>query len=163
MYPTNEPMYPPITTEAPAPEPSGDIGQAISSVAQQAAQQAGQLVDQVQQQAGTVAQQVQGQARSQLAAQKDNVASSLGGLAQAARQIGDQMRQSGQAPLAQYADNTANQIQQSANYLHNRTIDQLIGDIEDFARRQPAVFIAGGLVLGMLAARFIKSSSQQHT
>ncbi len=163
MYPINEPVAPPATTDANAPVPSGDIGQAINSVAQQAAQQAGQLVNQVQQQAGSVAQQVQGQARSQLAAQKDNVANSLSGLAQAARQIGDQMRQSGQAPLAHYADTTADQIQQTADYLRNRTLDQLIGDIENFARRQPAVFIAGGLVLGMLAARFIKSSSQHHS
>jgi ABC-type transporter Mla subunit MlaD len=161
MYPFEEPATPPADITSTAP--SSDVGQAIGAVAQQAAQQAGQLVNQVQEQAGAVAQQVQGQARSQLSEQKDQVANSLSGLAQSARQIGDQMRQSGQAPLAHYADATANQIQQTADYLHNRTISQLIGDIEDFARRQPAVFIAGGVVLGMLAARFIKSSNQQHS
>jgi hypothetical protein len=37
----------------------------------------------------------------------------------------------------------------------------LVGDVENFARRQPALFIGGALALGILAARFLKSSSQQ--
>ena len=169
MYPINEPpAYPPIDTTTPrtATTAPADVVQAIGTAAQQAAdqvqQQAGQVINQVQQQAGNVAQQVQGQARNQIATQKDQAAATLSGVAQAVQQIGDQMRQSGQAPLAHYADSAASQIQQTSSYLHERSVDQLVSDVESFARRQPALFIAGGLVLGIVAARFIKSSGQHH-
>jgi hypothetical protein len=34
----------------------------------------------------------------------------------------------------------------------------LIDDVEDFARREPAVFIGGAIAIGLVAARFLKSS-----
>ncbi len=34
-----------------------------------------------------------------------------------------------------------------------------MGDVEDFARREPVLFVTGGLALGLLAARLLKSSS----
>ena len=177
MYPINDPL---MATSEPANVTNGtamtdptlattgtttsDVASSLGAAAQQAAgqvqQQAGQVINQVQQQAGNVAQQVQHQTRAQLAAQKDGAAQALSGVAQAVRQIGDQIQQSGQAPLAKYANDAATQIEQTSTYLHEKSVDQLISDVEGFARRQPALFVAGGLVLGVIAARFIKSSSQ---
>jgi hypothetical protein len=36
----------------------------------------------------------------------------------------------------------------------------MIDDAEDFARRQPQLFLAAGLALGLVAARFLKSSAR---
>jgi hypothetical protein len=38
-------------------------------------------------------------------------------------------------------------------------VGELIGDVEQFARRSPALFLGGAFALGVLAARFVKSSS----
>jgi hypothetical protein len=36
----------------------------------------------------------------------------------------------------------------------------MVRNVEDFARRQPALFIGGAFMLGLLGARFLKSSAQ---
>jgi hypothetical protein len=36
-----------------------------------------------------------------------------------------------------------------------------VSEAEDFARRQPALFLGGAFALGLLGARFLKSSGQQ--
>ena len=136
------------------------VAQNASASAQQVAQGANQVVGQVQQGAGHLAAQVQQTTQAQLAAQKVQAAGALGGIAQTVRQVGDQMRQSGQAPLAQYADGAAHQIEQTSHYLNNSSVEQLVGDLERFARRQPAIFIAGGLLVGLAAARFLRSTTQ---
>jgi hypothetical protein len=35
----------------------------------------------------------------------------------------------------------------------------MLHDVEDFGRRQPLALLAGGMVLGIVAARFLKASS----
>jgi hypothetical protein len=37
----------------------------------------------------------------------------------------------------------------------------VIGQVEDFARRQPVAFIGGAALLGFLASRFLKSSTER--
>jgi hypothetical protein len=41
--------------------------------------------------------------------------------------------------------------------------NKMLRDLEDFGRRQPAALAAGGVVLGLLAARFLKASSAQRS
>lgn len=155
MYPT-DPTSPAMTTPQ-----SPTMGDTVQTTVNQAQQQLGQVIGQVQQQAGQIAEKVQEQARTQLAAQKDDAGRALGGVAQVVRQVGDQMRQSGQAPLADYASQAATQLEQVANYLQRTTVESAFNDISNYARRQPGVFIAAGVVLGVLTARFIKSTAEQ--
>ena len=44
------------------------------------------------------------------------------------------------------------------NRLNNANPDTLLDDVEAFARREPAMFIGGAIAIGLLAARFLKSS-----
>ncbi len=129
----------------------------------QAQQQVGQVLSQVQDQAGQIASQVQQQARTQLGGQKTEAAQALDNAAQVVRQVGSQMRQNGGEPLAEYADRAAGQIEQVSHYLHEHDVDEMFHDLESFARRQPALFIAGGVALGILTARFVKSTGHHGT
>jgi hypothetical protein len=54
----------------------------------------------------------------------------------------------------------AHQVEQFSRTLKERDVEQLYGEAEAFARRQPGVFLGGAVVLGFLAARFLKSSAQ---
>jgi hypothetical protein len=61
--------------------------------------------------------------------------------------------------VGQYAERAAGQTDRLSEYLHDKEASQLIGDVEDFARSRPSVFLGGAFVLGIAAARFLKSSS----
>jgi len=73
--------------------------------------------------------------------------------------VGQHLRKGDQAFVADYVDQAAGQIERFAGYLENRSVDELMYDAERFARRQPAMFLGGAFVLGVLAARFLKSSA----
>jgi hypothetical protein len=101
----------------------------------------------------------QQEAKSMLGSQKGRAAESLGGIAQALRQTGEQMQDGQQAAMAQYAQRAADKIEQFSSQLQNKDVDQLLADVEGFARRRPEIFLGGALLLGFAAARFLKSSA----
>jgi hypothetical protein len=69
------------------------------------------------------------------------------------------LREQDQDPIGQYADRAAEQVERFSGFLRERDADQLIGEAENLARRQPAVFLGGAFALGVLGARFLKASS----
>jgi len=125
----------------------------------QAKQKAGEVVDQVQDKAGEVASTVKEQAASQISTQKEKAADGLGNVAQAIRQTSDQLRQNDQAGVAEYIDKAAQGVERFSSYLRNRDLDEIVSGVEQFARREPALFIGGAFTVGLLAARFLRSSS----
>ena len=60
---------------------------------------------------------------------------------------------------AKYSDSLAKQIEQISNYFERNDVRAMVSDVEDFARKNPVVFIGGAFALGFLAARFLKSSN----
>jgi hypothetical protein len=98
---------------------------------------------------------------STLDSQKNRAADGLGSVAQALRQTGDQLRNQNQgAPFNQYVGSAADQIDRLSSYLRSTNAREMVRNVEDFARRQPALFIGGAFMLGLLGARFLKSSAQ---
>src|SRR5215212_2819772 len=108
--------------------------------------------------AGQVVGQARDQMSSRLAGQKDRAAEGLTSIAQALRQTGQQLRDQNQQAVTGYIDGAASQVERVSNYLRQNDLGGLIDDVEQFARRQPALFLGGTFVLGMLGARFLKSS-----
>jgi hypothetical protein len=134
-------------------------GQGVQQVGQQVTQGAQQLAQQAQQTVGQATGQVAEQAKSQAATQKDKAADSLSSVAQALRQSGQQLQDNGQGAIAGAVNKGADQVDQLSDYLRQRDVNQLIAEAEDFARRQTPLFLAGAFALGVMAARFLKSSS----
>jgi hypothetical protein len=96
--------------------------------------------------------------KSQLAAEKDRVAGTVGSVAQALRATGKQLQQGDDPAVAEYVDRVADSVEEFSNHLRRRNVDELVGDTERFARHQPAMFLGGAFFLGLVAARFLKSS-----
>jgi len=134
-----------------------------SQVIDQTQQTASQVVDQAQEKVGQVVDQAKQQTTSLLAARKDQATDTLYTVAHALRQTGQQLRAQEQAPVAGLADQVATRVESVSGYLQGRDVRQLVGDTEDFARQRPAVFVGGALALGVLAARFLKSSRRRAT
>ena len=63
---------------------------------------------------------------------------------------------------AKYTDTAASKLDDVAHYFETHDLRQMMRDAEGFARRNPAVFIGGAAVLGLLAARFLKSSKPRY-
>jgi hypothetical protein len=102
---------------------------------------------------------VRDSATAQLSTQKDRATESLGTIARAVRDTTEPLRNNQQDAIAQYVERAAEQIDRFSNQLRERDVRELIGDAQRFARRQPALFIGAAFAAGMLAARFLKSSS----
>ncbi len=133
-----------------------------TTVGQKAQDATGQLADQARQKTGELAQQAQETAKTTLHQQKGQVAGTVDSVAQALRQTGQNLRQSGdQAGLGSLANQAADRLSQFSDDLQNKSVDEIYGDVQDFARRDPQLFLGGAVVLGLLAARFLKASGQR--
>ncbi|MEX2571080.1 MAG: hypothetical protein WD737_07220 [Gemmatimonadota bacterium] len=95
-------------------------------------------------------------AEERAAEQKYRAAESLGDVAHSLRTASEQMPQDND--VGRYMVQAADQVQNLANFLDNRDVAQMVDDVEDFARRQPTAFVGGAFALGVLGARFLKSS-----
>jgi len=120
------------------------------------------VLDQAGERASQVADQVMDQATSRLDMGKEYAVETLTGVAQALRQTGQHLREDGSQPtLGQYADTGAQQLERFTGYLRQRDTNQLLSEVESYARRNPTVFASGAFALGLLAARFFRSSGQR--
>jgi len=149
--------------------------QAVRTALDQAQQRAGEAVDQLKSQAGDAAVQLKNQAGStverlrtqagdQLDSQMSEAGVNLATVAEAVNTLSDQLRQGNQVVLASYADRVAGQVDQMATYLQQSDPAKVLHDIEDFARREPGLFLVGAFAMGLLGTRFLKSSSRsEHT
>jgi hypothetical protein len=136
---------------------SSQVGQA----AEQAKQQTQQFAQQARQQASELANRGNEQIKSQLDNQKHQAAQRMTPVQAALRETGQQLRNQGQGPVAEYADKAADQVERFAGYLRENDADQLLDEARGFARRRPAIFVGSAVALGFFATRFLKSTSQE--
>jgi hypothetical protein len=122
----------------------------------------GTAVEQAKEKTGDLVDQATAQATPQLESRKDQVVEGLGSTARALYQTSRQLReQEAAAPVAEYAERAAARVERLADHLRERDLSELIGEVEDFARRQPVLFVGGAFTLGLFAARFLKSSGER--
>ncbi len=128
--------------------------------------------DKVKESAGTMANQAFGQAKekagSVLDEQKTNLASGITSVADSIRQVGENLTHSDEnnqiaAFAGKYGEALAGQVEKFSSYLDDKELKEIVRDVEKFARRNPALFIGGAFALGILAARFLKSSGQNQS
>ena len=128
------------------------VGQAVDEIASRAAP----VVEQTQEKAGQALDQAREQATTLLEVQKERAVDGLDAVVHAAHRTSQQLRVDGQETVAHYADQAAQRAERLAGYLREHEVGDLVDELEDFARRQPQLFLAGGLALGLIAARFFE-------
>jgi len=108
-----------------------------------------------------------GQARDRagtsLAESKQKLADQVGGLAGALRRTTEQLREEDRTTVANLTDAAAGQADRVSDYLRRVDARAVREDLEGLARRRPALVLGGALALGLLAARFFKSSKRHRT
>lgn len=149
-----------MTSGSSASDQARDKAQQVSGQAQA---KAGEYADQAQAKAGQYADQAKGQAKSQIGTRKDWAADQLDGITQALGDTSQHLREQDQGAIGNYTDKVAGYTERLSGYLRNTDPDALIRDAENLARRQPALFLGGAFAIGVLGARFLKSSSEEGT
>jgi hypothetical protein len=132
--------------------PSQDAGSGATGMsgADQASQRNSGLVNRVKE-----------SATAQLTTQKDRATDGLGTVARVVRQSTQQLREQKHEAIASYVEQAANQIDKLSQRLRDKDVTELLTDVQRLARRQPAMFIGGAFALGLVGARFLKSSNQE--
>lgn len=117
-----------------------------------------ELTDELTHLASDVAGQAKKTAESSLSGGQKRAAESLGTVANAIRKTGEQLRAEDQGALTEYLDQAAQKVDAASEYLQRRSLGQVVGDLEQFARREPALFLGGAFVAGLVGGRFLKAS-----
>jgi hypothetical protein len=92
--------------------------------------------------------------------QKNRAADGLGGIANAIRNAGNELRSDNEA-LASYVDQASDQLRRFADHIRQKGVADMMDDVHSFARRRPALFIGGAFLVGLGIARFLKSSAER--
>jgi hypothetical protein len=125
-----------------------------------AREQIREVKEQVVGQAKNTFQQARDRASSSLGESKSQIADQFGTVADALRRTTEHLRSEDQQRIAGLTETLARQVDQLANYLRNKDARAMKQDLENLARRQPALMLGGALVLGLIGARFLKSSER---
>ena len=112
-------------------------------------------------QARNTLQQARDRASSSLGESKGQFADQFGAIADALKRTTEHLRSEDQQRIAGLTETVARQVDQVADYLRNKDAKAIRNDLENLARRQPAIVIGGALVLGLIGARFLKSSQRE--
>lgn len=121
---------------------SSQLGRSASDLGQQAKETAGRIADE------------------QVSKQKENATGVLEQVAGALQMTGEHLRSSQQERIAQFAQQASDQVRQFSDSIRGAQPRDIVRRVEDLARREPALFLGGAFVLGLLGARFLKSSER---
>ncbi|HKF82789.1 MAG TPA: hypothetical protein VKB23_07505 [Solirubrobacterales bacterium] len=130
----------------------GSVGEA-----QDKAQEiAGEAQDKAREAAGKAQEGVRAQIDDRSTQVGERVTSTAGDL----RSVGEELRKQGKATPAKLADRAAEETEKVGSYLKDNGPDKMLEDVEDLGRQRPWAVLAGGVAVGVLAARFLKASSR---
>lgn len=120
------------------------------------------MVDETREKVHDLANQAQEKASQQLQAGvsrgKNRAAEALGSVAQSLVYSSQQLREQDRGTLGGYVEKAANRVERLADYVQNTNASEMVDRAEGFARREPALFLGGAFAIGLLGARFLKSS-----
>ena len=127
---------------------AGRVAQDISSLSRRAQSNIAEAADQA-----------KAEARRMATQQKNVGADRLGEVAGAVHGAARNL-EAGMPQVASYVHGAAVQLEDAANMLRHRNVDDLLDGIGNFARSQPVVFFGGAMLAGFALARFLMSSRQ---
>lgn len=124
---------------------------------------AGNLLDSAKARASDAYGAVAEKASSVISDQKSEFSAGLTGVADTVRRVSGAITEgetkNGVTEYAvKYTDTAAKKLEGVAKYFETTDLKGVARDVESYARRNPAIFLGAAFAIGVLAARFIKSS-----
>jgi hypothetical protein len=131
---------------------STQTGDSTTDQVKDKAQQAGE-------QAKDAAQQAKGRVRDEVDRRSTEAGEQATSVADAIRQASQQLREQGKDQAAKPMEQAAQRVESAGQWLRDSDGDRILGDVEDFGRRNPLAVAAGGLAIGFALSRLLKASS----
>lgn len=97
--------------------------------------------------------------KSRLERGKSSAAEQVEHVASALKSAGSEL--GGQSTLGTYANQLADSIERFGSRLREGSIEDLARDLQAAAQRNPMMFVAGGLALGVVFARLVRASTPE--
>jgi hypothetical protein len=126
----------------------------------EAQDKAQEVAGQAQEKAREAAGKAQEGVRQQIDQRSTEAGERVATTAQDLRSVGEELRKQGKDAPAKLADRAAEQTEKVGSYLKDNGPDKMLEDVEDFGRQRPWAVLAGGVAVGVAAARFLKASSR---
>jgi hypothetical protein len=127
-------------------EPNNGHGQSRSTVASTARETA-----------RNIASEARAELDARVTAKKEEAGEGLSSVADALRGTRDELRD--RSPMiGEYTEQAAQRIEELSELIRTKSTREIVDGVERFARREPALFFGGAFVVGLLAARFLKSA-----
>ncbi|MEX1181955.1 MAG: hypothetical protein WEF86_01880 [Gemmatimonadota bacterium] len=101
-----------------------------------------------------------GMARTRAEQQKDRVADGIRSVAEALRK-GTQELPEDRRQYASLLDTVADRVEGASGYLDSHDMGELATDVRRLAREHTPLFLGGAFALGVIGARFLKSSGEE--
>ena len=120
--------------------------------------QAGNLTDQAKEVASDAGDKLLASVSAQKAAGADYVGNVANIIRRTAYEFDSEMPQAGH-----YIRKAAAQIENVSEAMRNKNMSEIVGNVQDFARRQPTAFFGAAVLLGFAAVRFLKSAPAHAT
>jgi len=122
--------------------------------------QASSLVERARTQLGATVEPITERARDFAEAKKQSGAERLGGAAAAVHRAAGSLEPD-LPRAAGYARHAADAMERASAALKERSLDELVGSVGQFARSQPAAFFGAAVLTGFALSRFLKTAAER--
>lgn len=145
-----------ISNDPNRPEESRHEGKRTAEKPEQAAEVgAGRLKEHMH----SMGEDVKQRGRNVLERQKHNLAQTLHHVCEALRAASGKLKEENNEGVAEYTEALSERLDEAADYVDDVPVEDMLSNIERFARRQPHIFLGGMFLVGMAAARFLKAAN----
>jgi hypothetical protein len=140
-----------------------DMSQTVTDggTSQQAQEKAQEVAGQAREKAQEGAQRAREGLRDQIDQRSTQAGQRVSRQSEDFRTVAQSLREQGKEGPARLAEQAADRAQRAGSWLERSDGDQIVGDVEDFARRNPWAVALGGLALGFAASRVLRASSSE--
>jgi hypothetical protein len=135
-------------------DPSDQVSGAVREGARAVKEQASSVAESAKGLASQAGEKLLSSVEEQKAAGADFVSGVAGAFRRAATEFDKDVPQA-----AQYIRLAADQIGTVSDAFRRRDLNQLVADVQGFARRQPTAFLGAAVLAGFAAVRFLKTST----
>lgn len=159
--PTQRPGRGESSSQPGARSPGEDTKTSAEAGKERVKAEASRTAEQLQEQGEDIAATAKERAVAFTAEQKRSGAQHVDVVARAVRKAAEELEQSS-PELARYARDAASSVGDVSNALRERSVGELVNDVNGFAKRQPGAFFAAAIATGFALSRFLKSSGEHH-
>ncbi len=150
------------TKSAPGSAEQGSVGTSAgrgagSALVDEAKDVAAKLGAEAKNLSSQVARSAQEMVQGEVGKRTEKGAEDLNAVAGALRRSGQELEDNIAAP---YVAKAADQIERVSQFLRTAEPRDIMNSVENFAKREPVLFLGGAFALGLLGARFLKSSAR---